>query len=168
MGEVREVAVRYKTTDGREHETKEDAERAQALIDAEHAYEQAKRAFETALGQSVRTADGKPFRFGYLTSWYIVQWAYNAPPRVVEVTASWYDRDVVLEDGRVRVRVWDRQNDGTYRRRDYLIGEIYAERRNAEKEASKERAEWLRSTLKDFPDLRDALAAEMEGRATDG
>lgn len=69
---VKEVPQRFKTTDGVEFATKAEAERHQAVVDANQQFEKAQRQLALATIESYKTADGQPFEFSLFVDYYLV------------------------------------------------------------------------------------------------
>ena len=77
---VEATPVKYKSSDGQEFETEEQAAYHEELIEAKGQYETARSVYGQRLFESQKTADGHPFQFSILLDyWYV--WNYGGFPR---------------------------------------------------------------------------------------
>lgn len=163
---IREVPVRYKTTDGVEHTTKEAAERRQQLLDAEGEYEKARERYERVLAMSQFTADGEPFRFGVRDYWHLRYVYGEGLPRLERIDFG-YQTKVQLGGDRLELVVHEPVPDSwnTFRSRSYRISDLYAHQRVAEAAVLVKQLEWVEHELADNPRLAEALVDSLVASA---
>lgn len=161
MERVQEVPTRFRTSDGNEYPTKEEAEKHEALIEAEADFERAKRRFGYALAETQETADGLAFKWSNPRDYWRVHWPYGAPPRLERVEYLGLGDTEVRRDGEHVEIVKRTYRDGSYDYRTYRISELYGSE-SAAKEARNELvAKWFSDFLVDHPDMSETLKATL-------
>jgi len=96
----------YVADDGTEFAEKADAERHDALTEAERNLENAQESFCRALMQSQRTADGFLFEFR-VWSYYRVVDTWGSMPSVQRVSLGLHTRNIVIDsENRLEFRLW--------------------------------------------------------------
>ena len=133
--------VTYKTDDGKEYETPEEAEKHSQIVTLQKAYETARGKLGISLLQNQTTADGESFRIAPGPNYYLLLKYSHCPPRIIEVHFYWTHWDWFLDDkDNLKLRVivpslYARNKHGETTIEVY-VHELYARADNA-------RAAWL-------------------------
>jgi len=75
----------FRTTDGTEFESKEEAIAHEQVNEAYEAYKDAVKKLSIAIAEKLVTADGKPFKFGYQYNYYYIAGPFSTMPAVREL-----------------------------------------------------------------------------------
>ena len=103
---VRVVEKTYRTSDGNEFRSEEDAIRHETLENARSALDQAQHRFIIALAESQKTADGQPFSFRNW-AYYRVRDCYGSLPSVERVSLGLrVNRMEIDSDNAIEFRAW--------------------------------------------------------------
>lgn len=102
---VRKIDIKWKCVDGSEWPTEDDAKRHQALLEAVNQFAKAKQMLAVRTAESIKTADGKPFRCG--ENYFVI--VGNHPdywPKLrMVMTDQWYSTEFeVTASGRLKVK----------------------------------------------------------------
>jgi hypothetical protein len=117
---IEPVPAQFRTSDGMKWDTRREAERHEALIEAQREYEAARRNYGARLAEDQRTADGEPFTFGWHEYWWLHPGHSLTPPGLRKVTFSEYGLGFTLDEDRLCIYS---EHGGD--RRQYRIGELY-------------------------------------------
>lgn len=139
---VRQVPTKY-SAHGRDFDTKEEAERYDALRSTLDALDIAVRKAQRALGESCTTADGQRFEFGVWGDyWHIVR-PMNSKPYLAKTSYIMSAYAVRDNDGVIEIR----EEPSTDERRSFPrfipIKSLYADERAARKALVSAQREWL-------------------------
>lgn len=154
---IKQVPTRYETSDGREYDTQQEAERHEALITAKREYEHAQKVFGQRLAETQKTADGYPFEFTLLRDYYYITPGFHEMPALVRVGFSRWKPvqlneadELVLTSGRLHCR----------------IGDLYRSPRAAEEALLTAQEAWLKERTEEVEALRRKVvpaAPDAEG-----
>ncbi len=127
---VESTPVKYKSSDGQEFETEDEAQSHEKLIEAKERYEAARSAYGQILHESQKTADGCPFEFSIFADyWYIADsWKF---PQLDKVSFFRGNCDLNDEDETVIIQHHDDYR-GNRHFTNYSIGELYRYKKNAQ------------------------------------
>ena len=153
---VKEVPTKYTTTDGREFNSKDEAERHDALITARDAYEFARHRFAECLARTQRTSDGHLFDFNGIRTYYYVSYNFWGMPALSEVPYMGRFWDFDDRDGFVF-----NYKDGD-RWREYAIRDMYADKREAEKAVLEAQERRLQDYSEQVAEERKRLYGDKE------
>lgn len=131
----------FETSDGREFDTKQEAERHEELTTARRTYVEARRQYTRALASSHKTADGEQFETGAMRTYYYVTKWVEYLPRIGEVSFYFWNCDIDDKDEGVIVQ--DESDGRNHRRVTYRISELYYHKKNALKALHAEQTEHI-------------------------
>jgi hypothetical protein len=157
----------FRTTDGKDFQDKDAAERHETLIEAKEAYVQARRLFGKLLAETQLTADGRRFEFGVFHTYYYIEPGFWGMPGLSEVPYLGWHWDFDDSDGFV-IRYRDEKQN---RDREFKIAELYSDRRIADKALLKARearlAEYAAETASErarlYPDQASEAGSDQKG-----
>jgi hypothetical protein len=153
------VPSKFKASDGREFDTKKEAERHEAVITAVKEYEDAKHRLGRCLAEREKTADGQPFDFAHWGDYFYVTPGYGGMPGLSRV--SFYVWTCTFDvDGLERVTIRQHRQVGPpYQDRveEYRIRDLYADERAARRALLKAQGEWLTERAKEVAELKAEL-----------
>ena len=152
---IEATPVKYKTSDGLEFETEEQAAYHEELIEAKDRYEAARSVYGQRLFESQKTADGYHFQFSMLLDyWYV--WNYGGFPRLDKV--SFYRGNCGLNDRDETVILQHQDDDrGCRHFTEYSIGELYRYKKNAQVVLLAAQKEYLEERSKNVEELENAV-----------
>lgn len=120
---------RFEAVDGRLFDNIADADAHDSSLAAEDNYHQAKNLWMRTLAGRCQTADGQPFSFTFDSYYLPVEGDW---PYIKSLSFSLRDCDI---DAQENVQIRERavvSNDGSPRRGEYLIANLYRDRRAAQ------------------------------------
>ena len=88
----------YRTTDGSEFSTQEDAIAHENVSEAYQSYQDAVANLQKAIAEKLVTADGHPFKIGGHTNYYYIAGVFSSSPRVVDVVVSYHNFELYNHD----------------------------------------------------------------------
>lgn len=92
-------SIKFKTTDGEEFDTQEEALEHEQVHEAERKYKEAVKELEIAITGKLKTADGHPFTIsGYSEYWYILGRFYSDRPTVKRVVVDKYNFELINDN----------------------------------------------------------------------
>lgn len=151
---VEKVAVKYKTSDGREFTEESDANFHQEYLDIVEEFDVISSKLTNIVAKKVKTADGQPFKFGGFSKYYTVMNKY-AHPYIFEFytpSTRWsYNLDERMEWISVKMTV----NGTQY---NIEVGNMYADK----KEAMKALVEARKQLIKQYEDDNTKLEEEIK------
>jgi len=152
---VKEIQPSYGTSDGGEFATREEAEKHEALVEAERAYHEAEQRYARALAENTTTKDGHNFSFAGWGGYYRITLGIHQMPQIMRLSV--YPNDIELQrDGRIQVRYGDPgKNEKPWR---IEINELYRDEANAKKALLEAQEQWI----KDQQETVDRLRGEVE------
>ena len=146
----------HKTDDGKEFTDAKAAQRHEALTQAQHRYESARRDFGKLLAETFFTADGHPFTFEHWSYWFL-HLPCGQLPRLIQVNFGCRNWDVDFDEWKegdmlkiISTHPFGEKN-GNFR---YPINELFRDRSAAEAACKQARREWLTQQI-----------AELDGKA---
>lgn len=157
---VREVPSVYKASDGKEFDTKEDAERHDAVVTAARKFREARHRLGRVLAEREKTADGHPFEFTVLGDYYYVSPGWGGMPGLSRVSFYvWSCEFEVDDEERVTIRL-HKQTGPPYKDsyEEYRIRDLYRDERKAKLALLAAQEEWLRERATDVEKLREEVA----------
>ena len=148
---VKAISVKYKSSDGQEFETEEQAQSHEELIEAKKQYETARSVYGQHLFESQKTADGHPFDLcAYRDYWYVGR--FLSFPLLERV--SFHRGNCGLNDRDETVIIQHQDDDrGCRQFTEYSIGDLYLYEKNAQVAllaAQKERLEELSKSVEEL------------------
>ncbi len=152
MGKVTERKTCWQSSDGREFTDQQAAVRHQAAIDATAAFDLARRRLAEALASECQTADNQFFDFGIFREYFTIAGRHSPGLAIVRSLSFARWSPILFEStpGGPVVRI--KQADGE--QQSFAIRELYADRRNAERE--------LRSVLRDHVAILEEKIAAID------
>jgi hypothetical protein len=155
---VKKVPQVYETSDGLEFESKKQAERHEALIEARELFEGARERFGERLAQTQKTADGVSFEFGICRDYWVVVPCWAGLPRLRKIWFSYMgdQRFEISEDDEITL-LYSEREDGHGSRTRYKISDLYY----SEKEAKKALLAAQQKRLEEFTEEVEALLKEV-------
>lgn len=145
---VSEVPAKFKTSDGREFDDKEEAERHDKFVAAVNDYREAQRCFLHHMARTQRTADGLLFESTPFQRYWRVTDGIWGMPELSEV--SFYGWDfTVSEHDELIIR---RAEAGKWE--EFRISELYSNKRRAEEALLAAQEEWLAARANEVAALR--------------
>lgn len=124
MSQVKSVTV-YRDDAGGDHDTAEEAERANELLEAERQFSAARHAVSRALLNAATTGCGRSFESVASGHYWEVHRYASQRPFMRRVWIWPYDCVVVVDDGEIRYRSDVRDDRGRVERIDVAIGNLY-------------------------------------------
>lgn len=155
---VNEIPQKYRTSDGREFNTKSEAEQYDAILIARDEYKAAQRKLGLLLVQSQKTADGRPFEFGRWGDYYYINPYFNEWPTIETVSFWGWRFEFAERDGCVLI---SHERNGRWE--SYRIDALYADKDAAERALLDAREARLAERAAEVAELR----ARLGPRATD-
>ena len=136
-------SVKYRSTDGNEYDTKEEAERHDALWNARNEFDNARKKFGKLLAETQTTGDGEAFEFGWRSYWYVTP-TWGGFPELRTIRFSEYQFDFDDSD------VFQIFNIEDGNRKRYAISDLYVSKHKARAAliaAQEERVRFFRETI---------------------
>lgn len=150
---VKTVPTKFETSDGKEFDTKEEAERHDELILARKAYKDARHTLGVILARSQKTADGVPFDFSLLRDYYYISDGWASLPALRRV--SFYIWNFEFDERDVfEIKQWDERGKGEQMMITYKINELYYSEREAKKALLDAQEAWLAEEAQKVAALR--------------
>lgn len=160
--EIEQTQPKFKTSDGREFDTKKAAERHAALLSAQNAYRDAKQAFVRLVAESQLTADGCEFHFGGFATYYWIRPGLSGLPSLQTVYVSPWDCTIDERDNACLIERRD-EKGGLFREHRWDVKELYRHQRNAERALLLAQEEWLAERAEEVAALRARVSPEEQG-----
>jgi len=158
---VTEQPVRFKASDGKEFDSREEAERHDALVVATKNYDAVKNEMERALARTVKTADGHLFEFATWRYYYV--WNGWSGVDVREVSIG-HPGITIDDQGDVLLQVTNYQNP-KHEVSEYRIDHLYKDKRAAKQEQLRLWEERLSAQQEDIDELRKEFNPELASYA---
>lgn len=141
---------------GEEFATAEEAERHCEIVEAGQEFEQAAKRLARLVGKGAKTADGKPFQCGIMSSYWQVVVRYGSIPQLMQVRAWSHEAEFsTRDDGKLCyvLRDWNGRNfTDQYTR--HPIDELYASEREAQKAYAAALDEWLKERTEEIAEIK--------------
>ena len=125
---VREIAKKYRTSDGAEFDGKAEAVVHEELIECMEEYEAAKKRFARAVLKTQKTADGEPFDLTKTREYYRVrEWPYF--PELERIII--YPHSVVIDERDCGCVIDGKWEGSKWKTTEYRISSLYYSEENA-------------------------------------
>lgn len=149
MSKVRKIESVFKTTDGGEFSTGEEAAKHQAILDAKANWEDACRRYGEALLAAAKTADGEVVELSLMRDyWYVHPGFVGQMPRLLRVSFYRWNCTYDERDGLTITE----STDG--RCSHYKVSELYVDRQKARDALYKKQLETIDEFRKEALTLR--------------
>jgi hypothetical protein len=156
---VKKVPQVYETSDGLEFESKKQAERHEALVEAKSLFEGAFQRMGRALAGTQKTADGELFEFGVCCDYYVIAPCWAGLPRLRKIWFSFMGDDRFEIEADDEITLILHEGDGQHRTRTrFKVSELY----HSEKEAKKALLVAQEERIKEFTEEIDELRKSLE------
>lgn len=153
---------KYRTSDGREFRSQEEAERHEKLHEAADKYKNATWFFCAALAETQRTADDQPFELKW-GDYYVIahSWAGLPQLRKVQFSRAYWQEFALDDDSQVRLILHEteRQRDGG-KPESFKPSELFASEKEAKKALLEAQEERLQQLTEDVGKLRNEVTKD--------
>lgn len=151
MGIKKKPSV-YEASDGTEFETQAEAERYQALTDAERQYRNASAAYGQMLAETQKTRDGVAFQFGLFQDyWYPIHW--GGKPCVIRI--GFIGRETYLEGDKLYLIPYQGDQGRNVKRVE--VSEVFASETAAKAQLVEELEKYVASLQQEIAVLRGTI-----------
>jgi hypothetical protein len=151
--------VTYETSDGREFEDKDEADRHEELITARREYDEARQKFNQALVKTQKTADDEPFDFGLFRTYFVITDSWAQIPSLKRVNFLGWNFEVAEHEDQVEII----QNEGDFtneRRYGYPINRLYVSEKRAKIALGNALESWLEEQRRTVMEAKKELRGE--------
>jgi hypothetical protein len=148
MTKLRQIAIKWKCSDGSEHPSEDIAKRHQEVIDCLVAFDRCKLELAHATVKTYKTKDGKFFDFGSSKGYFFIvnDWSGLPAKRKVEFW-GWYNQKFYLQqDGRLDLI----ETVGVNQDKSFAVSELYADEEAANAEVMRLKKELMYKLQKEI------------------
>lgn len=145
----------FKASDGKEFDSKTEAQKHDDLAVAREEYKNALRKLNTLIAETTRTADGHLFDLGMWSTYYYITPGYFDMPQLKEVPYLSWNWDLNEYDDAVEI-ITREGND--QRRFEYKINALYREKRKALAALVETQKAWLAERREQIRATADKVA----------